>query len=104
MSRSSELTRTAGFWYGGTLVHHGRTTPGKVITTFWACLMAVQAFQDLLPYFMVLEKGRAAAISLRSLLDTVKRGAKFVRKTDGLYPQFCEGDIEVRDVSAIDQP
>ena len=88
-----------GFWYGGTLVHQGSTTPGKVITTFWAAMMAVQAFQDLLPHVIVLAKGQAAAIALRGVLDTVKRGRRFVKKVDGLSPQFCEGDIEVRDVS-----
>ena len=63
--------------------------------------MAVQAFQGLLPQILVLAKARAAALSLRTVIETVNRGRKFDRKIGLLSPQFCDGDIEVRDVSVV---
>jgi ATP-binding cassette, subfamily B (MDR/TAP), member 1 len=46
-----------GFWYGGHLVTTGKTSPGDVLITFWACLMAIKAIEDILPHVIVLEKG-----------------------------------------------
>jgi ATP-binding cassette, subfamily B (MDR/TAP), member 1 len=87
-----------GFWYGSYLVRTGQSSPGKVVTTFWSCLMATKAFEDILPHLIVLEKGRAAGIELKTILKQVGRGKKLARITTGITPKFCEGDIEIRQV------
>jgi len=89
----------AGFYYGGHLVHSGATTSGKVITTFLAALAAIQSFTSFLPHLVVLEKGRAAGVALKGVLDAVEKGRKVVRRL-GVTPRFCEGEVEVRGVSA----
>ena len=61
--------------------------------------MAVQAFQGILPQILVLAKAQAAASSLRTVLETVHRGKRFRRRAGLLSPQFCDGEIEVEDVS-----
>ena len=61
--------------------------------------MAIQAFQGVLPHILVLAKAQAAAVSLRSVIETVNRGRKFNHRLGLLSPQFCDGDIEVRKVS-----
>ena len=87
-----------GFWYGSHLVQTGRKTPGEVLTTFWACLMATQTMEQLLPYVMVLEKGRAAATTLKAVLVKIEKGRKVQQLTGLKAPRFCEGDIQVRNV------
>lgn len=88
-----------GFWYGSYLVRKGDASTGTVITTFWSALMATRAWEDALPHLNVLEKGRAAAIALKAILDKVENGRKITKITTGITPKFCEGDIEVRSVS-----
>lgn len=90
-----------GFWYGGYLVRTGKTSAGDVLTTFWACLMATKAVEDILPHMIVLEKGRAAGAAMKIILDQMSRGVKVDTSTDKSAPKFCEGDIEVRDVSGF---
>ena len=89
-----------GFWYGGHLAASGATTPAKVLTTFWACLMATKAYEDITPQLIVLEKGRASAAALKAILDHVGKGKKNSRALDGAAPTFCDGDIEIRNVCA----
>ena len=89
-----------GFWYGSYLVRKGDSSTGTVITTFWSALMATRAWEDALPHLNVLEKGRAAAIALKAILDKVENGRKVAKMAVGVTPKFCEGDIEVRNVSS----
>ena len=63
--------------------------------------MAVQAFQGILPQMLILAKAQAAASSLRTVLETVRRGRRFSRKAGLLSPHCCDGDIVVRDVSIV---
>lgn len=88
-----------GFWYGSHLVTTGAKDPGQVLTTFWACLMATQSIEQILPQMIVLEKGRAAAATLKSLLVRMEKDCKDVEVVDHITPEYCEGDIEVRNVS-----
>ena len=88
-----------GFWYGSHLVTTGAKDPGQVLTTFWACLMATQSIEQILPQMIVLEKGRAAAATLKSLLVQMEKDCKEVEVIDRITPEYCEGDIEVRNVS-----
>lgn len=89
-----------GFWYGSHLVSTGKSSTDKVLTAFWACLMATKAAEDILPFLMVLEKGRAAGAALKGILLQVGKG-KAVNRSRGILkePDFCEGDIELRNVS-----
>ena len=88
-----------GFWYGSHLVRRGETSAGDVLTTFWACLTATKAFEDILPHIIVLEKGRAAGTALKIILAQVEGGGHMAKGPEGTMPKFCEGDIEVRNVS-----
>ena len=90
-----------GFWYGGHLVTTGKASAGNVLTTFWACLMATKAIEDILPHMIVLERGRAAGAAMKAILDQVSRGLKVDCKSGQCAPKFCEGDVEVRDVSKL---
>ena len=93
-----------GFWYGSSLVGFGQVSAGNILTTFWGCLMATRSVEQILPQMIILEKGRAAGASLQAILQQVGRG-KAVTKMHGRHtPQFCEGDIEIRDVSAVFVP
>ncbi|KAL8634217.1 hypothetical protein Q9189_000136 [Teloschistes chrysophthalmus] len=87
-----------GFWYGSHVVIQGKKEPGQVLTAFWSCLMALQAVEQILPQMLVLEKGRAAGATLAAILSQMGRRGRVIM-TGNLAPQFCEGDIEVRNVS-----
>ena len=87
-----------GFWYGSYLVMKGKKDPGQVLTAFWSCLMALQAVEQILPQMIVLEKGRAAGATLEAILTQMGKRQRVIM-TGNLKPRFCEGDIEVRNVS-----
>ena len=87
-----------GFWFGSHLVNTGQKNPGDVLTAFWACLMATQAFEQIQPGIVVLEKGRAAGAALKSVLDHLEIGFELPRLNGKTVPLFCAGDIEVRNV------
>ncbi|KAL8933428.1 MAG: hypothetical protein Q9211_005792 [Gyalolechia sp. 1 TL-2023] len=87
-----------GFWYGSHLVIQGKKNPGQILTAFWSCLMALQAVEQILPQMIVLEKGRAAGATLAAILTQMGRRRRVIM-TGNLKPRFCEGDIEVRNVS-----
>ncbi|ETI26967.1 hypothetical protein G647_10066 [Cladophialophora carrionii CBS 160.54] len=88
-----------GFWYGGAQVHSTQTTAGEVVTTFWACLIATKAFEDILPHGVIIQKSQVSATALQAILNKVGQGKLRSRKVAGLSPQFCEGNIEMREVS-----
>jgi ATP-binding cassette subfamily B (MDR/TAP) protein 1 len=86
-----------GFWYGISLVDHGLSA-GRVLTTFYACMMGMQALEIVLPQWLVLAKGMSAGATLKSIKDEVDRG-KNVSKVEGsLKLASCDGDIEVNEV------
>ncbi|MCJ1438272.1 hypothetical protein MMC27_007660 [Xylographa pallens] len=88
-----------GFWYGNHLVDVGSRTPGQVLTAFWACLMATQTMEQLLPQMIVLEKGRVAAATLKAVLIKVDKGRKIKQMIGRKTPRYCDGDIQVKRVS-----
>ena len=88
-----------GFWYGSYLVNTRQKSPGEIVTAFWSCLTATQSIGQILPQMIVLEKGRAAGAILMATMARMERGRKIIRLSGGTYPSFCDGDIEVRDVS-----
>lgn len=87
-----------GFWYGISLVEAGQLTPADVVTTFWACLQSTQAIEDILPHIIVLEKGRASGSALQQLVEKINRHNLMGDTTKKVSPQFCEGDIRIKNV------
>ena len=87
-----------GFWFGSHLVNTGQKNPGDILTAFWACLMATQAFERIQPEVIILEKGKAAGTALKSILDQMEDGFGVSRVSGGIFPLCCAGDIEIRDV------
>lgn len=88
-----------GFWYGSSLVGSGERSAGQILTTFWACLLATQAIEQILPQMIVLEKGRAAGATLKATLVQIERGRRISKMIGRKTPRYCDGDVEVRDVS-----
>lgn len=87
-----------GFWYGSHLVNTGQKNPGEILTAFWACLMATQAVEQILPQVIVLERGRAAGATLKAIMIQMERGRKIVSMNGRTAPSYCDGDIEIRNV------
>lgn len=93
-----------GFWYGSHLVATGEKDAGEVLTAFWACLVATQAVEQILPQMIVLEKGRAAGATLKAVLMQMERGRKITNMVGRMSPRYCEGDVEARHVSSLSDP
>ncbi|KAG2420905.1 hypothetical protein HFD88_000519 [Aspergillus terreus] len=88
-----------GFWYGSTLARSHQLSSGEVLRTFWACLSAAQSIELVLPQVILLEKGKLAASSLSNIL-TLDPEDKATGEMKGVaYPRYCEGDIEVSNLS-----
>lgn len=88
-----------GFWYGSFLARAGKITSGQVLRTFWACLTAAQSIEQVLPQMIVLEKGKVASARLRSIIHQEAQERSVSEVKGSLYPEHCEGDIEVNNVS-----
>lgn len=89
-----------GFWYGSSLAVSGELSAGEVLRTFWACLIAAQSIELVLPQAIVLEKGKIAAAALRKTLTREGTSRDSDEMKGGSYPRYCEGDIEVSNVSS----
>ena len=87
-----------GFWYGSHLVDTGKKNPGQILTAFWACLMATQTIEQILPQMIVLEKGRAAGATLKAVLIRMERGRKVTKMVGRKAPRHCDGDIQAKNV------
>lgn len=88
-----------GFWYGSSLARNGNLSPGEVLRTFWACLTAAQSIEQVLPQMIVIEKGKVAGESLMSIVQTRVKDRRISEMKETLYPVYCEGDVEVNNVS-----
>lgn len=86
-----------GFWYGISLANKG-LDPGNVVTTFYACLSAMQAVEIVLPQWLVLTKGMSAGETLKSIRVQLKPGRKGTIMDGSVKPTSCPGDIEVNRV------
>ncbi|OAP55006.1 hypothetical protein AYL99_10706 [Fonsecaea erecta] len=75
------------------------TTTTMVITTFWACLIATKALEDMLPHCIIIQRSHSSALALEAMMDKVNDGQRQLRHLGGLSPRFCEGNIEIRAVS-----
>ncbi|KAG9238241.1 ABC transporter-like protein [Amylocarpus encephaloides] len=86
-----------GFWYGLVLIRQG-LNPGHVLTTFYACLYAMQAIEIVLPQWLVLTKGMSAGHTLKIIISEAQSMPKS-QKRQTIRPHFCGGDIELNEVS-----
>ena len=91
-----------GFWYGGHLIVTGKKNAGQVLTAFWSCLMATQTIEQLLPQYIILEKGKTAAASIQAILVKRDKGRRVSDMVGLRTPQYCDGDIQVHNVSSLD--
>jgi ATP-binding cassette subfamily B (MDR/TAP) protein 1 len=90
-------TIVVGFWYGITLVKNG-LSPGNILTTFYSCLIAIQAAEQLLPQWLVLTKGIAAGNALHKDFCDFSKGQE--PRAGSLSPAYCRGEVEIVNVSS----
>jgi len=88
-----------GFWFGLFLVDQGMD-PGHVLTTFYACLAAMQSVETVLPQWLVLAKGMSAGETLKSIKVQMEHGRKVIHMVGTTKPMSSPGDIEVNEVSS----
>jgi ATP-binding cassette, subfamily B (MDR/TAP), member 1 len=89
-----------GFWYGTFLVEKG-LSPGRILTTFYSCLMATQAAEQLLPQWLVLTRGISAGKTLEDIFNQMKRSRVITKTAGALKPENCCGDVEMSNVRTI---
>lgn len=89
-----------GFWFGISLADNGLSA-GAVLTTFYACLIATESAETLLPQWLVIARGMSAGATLKAVLLHIKNGKKVVPMSGSSKPAICFGDIEVTNVSQI---
>lgn len=88
-----------GFWYGSVLVQAGRTTPGDVLTTFWACLIVTQSIAQLVQHSASLERGKIAGETLHQYIYAGAMDESRFRTQKNRYPNLHTEDIILKDVS-----
>lgn len=88
-----------GFFYGGVLIDKQKKTTADVMTCFLSAIAAFQAVQGILPQIIVLEKGRTAGLTLRTVMAEVDNEGGLKKAEDLVRPENCKGDIDVRNVS-----
>lgn len=88
-----------GFWWGSHLVTTGQRNPGEIMTAFWACLMAMETFQQILPDLNLLAKGKRAGATLKAMMIQIEKGKEISKMVGGTFPLHCDGQIEISNVS-----
>jgi ATP-binding cassette, subfamily B (MDR/TAP), member 1 len=89
-----------GFWFGIYLVNNG-LDPGHVLTTFYACLSAMQGIEVVLPQFLVLAKGISAGQTLKSIMSEMQVDRRRANVGELIKPKSCLGDVEIKNVQPI---
>ncbi|GAM38386.1 plasma membrane ATP-binding cassette transporter [Talaromyces pinophilus] len=87
-----------GFWYGNVLVHSGKSTPGDVLTTFWACLIVTQSMAQLVQHLAALERGKIAGETLYQYICVDAMDESRFRTRRNRYPNLHTEDIIFKDV------
>lgn len=86
------------FWFGISLSEKGLNS-GAILTTFYACLVATEAAETLLPQWLVIARGMSAGATLKALLLQMRNGKIVLEMGGSGTPSTCYGDIGVTDVS-----
>lgn len=92
-----------GFGFGLYLVNRG-VDPGRVYTTFYACLISLQSFEFILAQFLVIKKGISAGHTLKAMISELQKGREIKSMLGAAKPSICEGDIEIKNVSHSSPP
>ncbi|KAK8869976.1 hypothetical protein IAR55_000546 [Kwoniella newhampshirensis] len=122
-------TFVLGFWYGARLVREGKTTPGDVMTCFWACLFSATYLQQAVPHLTIVTKGKNSMASLLTVIQAeharpasgnpfhsttspalsntttlsivTKKGDRNSRPVNlkGIRPSRCHGEFTLQNVS-----
>jgi ATP-binding cassette subfamily B (MDR/TAP) protein 1 len=82
-----------GFWFGNDMLDKGQITGSKILTSFWAAIIAVQAMMQIMPYLVVLEKGRTAGQKLRAAMSQMTLTSAQFDQAPLKQPDMCVGDI-----------
>lgn len=90
--------------FGTYLIHDAGANPGTVLSTFWCCGTASRGFNEILAQSMVLEKGRASAQALKSLICFVQSGKKLGQESHTCTPQTLVGNIDFQNVGHVSSP
>ncbi|KAF9885833.1 hypothetical protein FE257_012305 [Aspergillus nanangensis] len=88
-----------GFWYGSALVKSGDCSAGEVLRTFWACLTAAQSIELIMPQVILLHNGALASSTLVGIVNAQVENRITPEMRGNSYPHYCEGEIEVSDLS-----
>ncbi|KAE8824613.1 hypothetical protein PTNB85_09377 [Pyrenophora teres f. teres] len=88
-----------GFWYGSHIIDTGASDAGKVLTTFWAALMAMSGVTSLMPQLIVLHKGKTAGGKLMMLMKQISTSDCQLESQGHIKPSRCPGDIEFKHVT-----
>lgn len=88
-----------GFWYGSILVQSGKSTPGDVLTTFWACLIVTQSIAQLVQHSATLERGKIAGETLYQYICADAMDESRFRTQGNRYPNLHTEDVVLKDVS-----
>ena len=87
-----------GFWFGTYLVGTGKKNSGDIVTAFMAALMAAQSVEQILPQFIVIEKGKVAGATLKEIMVQIENGREIRTMMGGRKLPNLEGNIEIRNV------
>ncbi len=85
-----------GVWFGLYLVGHAMDA-GRVLSTFYAGLAAIQSIETILSQCLVLAKGVSAGRHLKCIMAQTEH-SRHVNHLVGLEPTASLGDIEVKEV------
>ena len=86
-----------GFWYGILLVNKG-VDPGKILTTFYASLTAIQCLEIIIPQWLVMKKGMSAGEALKMIREQMEHEKASASDSGNLRLESLSGDIEVNGV------
>ncbi|KAH3745928.1 multidrug resistance protein 1 [Pelomyxa schiedti] len=88
-------TYALGFWYGSTLVNKGITTPGDVMTVFFAVMMGAMAVGQIGPDMQAVGEGQGAAYEI---FNVIGRTSQIDALTDSGEKPSLLGNIDISDV------
>lgn len=89
--------------FGAYLIHETGVDSGAILSTFWCCGTASRGFSDILAQSPVLEKGRASALALKSLMQPVGKGTTLAPEYKTCTPQTLVGDVDLQTVGRSGQ-
>lgn len=87
-----------GFWYGSHLVATGKRNSGHVLTCFWAVMMATQAFVQIMPLIITLEKGRMAGAKLVAVIAQLEEARYDTKRASIGMRELSKGDMRLWNV------